>query len=1214
MKVKEGINLHTTFPRLTGLYQLMIDNGDQQSAEKIIDLYEKLEREEFTISFSGHFSAGKSSMINALLGVDLLAKSPVPTSANIVKISAGEGSARVHLHNGEVIEFKEPYDLEMIKAYSMDKDTIKKIEIETSEDVLPNGVSIMDTPGIDAADDADRLITEASVHLVDVLFYVMDYNHVQSEVNLQFLKSVQEKGIPFYTIINQIDKHDESELSFEQYCSEIKQTFDQWNLFPRDLFFTSLYDEALQHNQFTALKRFLFEQIYEERDYLIQLDQSTQQVIMEHKDYLKQQYEAATIDITPLTTEQLETSKLAFQTLTNKLEEMKQSLLLFEKKFNHELQATLDNAYIMPASLRDKVQLFLESQQKNFKLGLFSSAKKVSEAKTKRLTDFLGTLQGNIDALIQWKLRDKFLKLANQFDLTDSELQKQVQKLAVHYTEEDIIAIIKPGAKVNSDYVLIYTQDVTADIKLKFKQVAKHLLEQIKASLEKDLNVKIININSQLAEHEQALTTHARFESLQGDLDAQYRQIDLQQESPKPSQSAYKRLEQVRNKRMQKIKQVSHPFESAIQVKETELEERHSIDTKHANGFKLDSILKNIEETIQVIEDLPSFATLKQDLINRQEQLTNRTYTIALFGAFSAGKSSFANALMGEGVLPVSPNPTTAVVNRIRPVTDTWKHGDVIITIKNEDTLANDLRLITKKYSPMETTFEGLLKWVNTNQIQHDEKLNKMYQSYLQAMIDGFEENKAVIGKQLTISLVEFATYVTDESKACYFETIDLYYDCSLTRQGIVLVDTPGADSVNARHTNVAFDYIKHADAILYVTYYNHALSRADRDFLLQLGRVKESFELDKMFFIVNAADLAVDKRELELVIDYVQEQLLQLGIRLPNLYPVSSKKSLAEKQSNSVLNQQMQYLEDYFYRFIHQDLTALTVESARWDIMRTYQTMKQSIETLQLDENQKEAYKQRLINSKEKFESELVLMKGTVNEERLKQKVEKQLYYVVERLSIRFHDIFKEFFNPTTVTYSGRNARVELRNNLESLIDYVGNELYQEIQAISLRIEQFIQSELAAIYQDITDKGKQADSIFVLPSLRTFGMETPAYERAFQGLDFSIFDSAISTFKSTKAFFEKNEKEKLKERLLTILLPIIKDYINLNKAIMLEYYMEVLAQLIEDVKDDAINSVTVLLNNHLKMIVTAMDLSILSEKEEKLKAIIEQHKEKDVS
>ncbi|QGS68739.1 hypothetical protein CV093_10410 [Oceanobacillus sp. 143] len=500
----------------------------------------------------------------------------------------------------------------------------------------------------------------------------------------------------------------------------------------------------------------------------------------------------------------------------------------------------------------------------------------------------------------------------------------------------------------------------------------------------------------------------------------------------------------------------------------------------------------NIEKAIQVIEDLPSFASLKKDLINRQNQLTNRTYSIALFGAFSAGKSSFANALLGESVLPVSPNPTTAVVNRIQPVTETSKHGDVIISLKDEASLVNDLRLITKKFSPKATTLEELLDWVKMKQIHQDRKLNKMYQSYLHAILEGYEENKANIGKRLKISLEEFAAYVTDETKACYFEAIDLHYDCSLTRQGIVLVDTPGADSVNARHTNVAFEYIKHADAILYVTYYNHALSRADRDFLLQLGRVKESFELDKMFFIVNASDLAADQKELELVTDYVQEQLLQLGIRLPDLYPVSSKKSLADKQSNKRLNQQMQYFEDHFYQFIHHDLTALTVESARWDITRTYQTMKQTIETLQLDENQKEAYKQHLVEKKDCLASEIASIKAMVNEERLKQKIEKQLYFVIERLSIRFHDMYKEFFNPTTVTDSGRKARVQLRNNLEDLIDYVGNELYKELQAISLRIEQLTKVEVANVYKYITNKGKQADPIFVLPNFSEIDLETP--------------------------------------------------------------------------------------------------------------------------
>ncbi len=37
----------------------------------------------------------------------------------------------------------------------------------------------------------------------------MDYNHVQSETNLTFLKQLSDEKKPLYLIINQIDKHDE---------------------------------------------------------------------------------------------------------------------------------------------------------------------------------------------------------------------------------------------------------------------------------------------------------------------------------------------------------------------------------------------------------------------------------------------------------------------------------------------------------------------------------------------------------------------------------------------------------------------------------------------------------------------------------------------------------------------------------------------------------------------------------------------------------------------------------------------------------------------------------------------------------------------------------------------------------------------------------------------------------------------------------------------
>lgn len=61
-------------------------------------------KKEVTIGFTGHFSAGKSSMINALLGETILPSSPIPTSANIVEIRAGKDKAIYQLNDGTYTE------------------------------------------------------------------------------------------------------------------------------------------------------------------------------------------------------------------------------------------------------------------------------------------------------------------------------------------------------------------------------------------------------------------------------------------------------------------------------------------------------------------------------------------------------------------------------------------------------------------------------------------------------------------------------------------------------------------------------------------------------------------------------------------------------------------------------------------------------------------------------------------------------------------------------------------------------------------------------------------------------------------------------------------------------------------------------------------------------------------------------------------------------
>src|SRR5699024_11727054 len=76
------------------------------------------------------------------------------------------------------------------------------------------------------------------------------------------------------------------------------------------------------------------------------------------------------------------------------------------------------------------------------------------------------------------------------------------------------------------------------------------------------------------------------------------------------------------------------------------------------------------------------------------------------------------------------------------------------------------------------------------------------------------------------------------------------------------------------------------------------------------------------------------------MVLDYVKSQLLELGIRFPKVYPVSSKLSLEEKENGLSLNEEMNHLESEFYQFIEKDLAQLTIDSAVWYIERGKQLL----------------------------------------------------------------------------------------------------------------------------------------------------------------------------------------------------------------------------------------------------------------------------------
>lgn len=1158
--------------RIAALNEYFNENQDTQTAERAKELALKLDKQEYSIAFCGHFSAGKSSMINKIIGENLLPSSPIPTSANLVKIKSGEDYAKVIFKEENPRLYPAPYDYNQVKSYAKDGDKIHSIEISYSDTSLPKNAVIMDTPGIDSTDDAHRIATESALHLADLVFYVMDYNHVQSELNFLFTKELAEAGKQVYLIINMIDKHREEELTFQQFKQSVKDSFASWGVVPERIFFTSIKDETHKENEFQALQAFINDKIANCKKLLpLSVFHSLKKLTNEHLIYLEEkkwtEIEKHEKKLEELSEDERASLVEIVKELEDRLEEIRSHLRRTEIDFNKKVDDILDNAYLMPFQTRELAEKYIESCQPNFKIGLFFSRQKTEQERANRLESFYQDLSEKVNAQIDWHIKELLNKELKNNEVHDSDLLVISQNYHVVFEKELIANIVKEGAMLSGDYVLQYTNDVADSI----KKLAKKQLHEFKDLFMKALTLKNEKQQSKIEsdwkqykhyqEEMQALI--ALKESIRT---SKIKMEDLIKGNF-PQQFYEEKAKTLLALPHEEVEIVQHSAEDVKATKEESKAsnvEENDLNNPAVNKIEektVDSLIKKLQFTATSVQNVPGFKKMAAELVQKAERLLEKQFTVALFGAFSAGKSSFANALIGQKLLPVSPNPTTAAINKIMPVDEQNAHGTVLVKVKASDILFEDVNRSLKVFNLGAADFDDAInkiKKVISSTTEFDAN-EKTHFAFLNAFLKGFDSFHESLGTIIKTDLEQFRDYVAIEEKSCFVEMIEVYYDCELTQKGITLVDTPGADSINARHTGVAFDYIKNSDAILFVTYYNHAFSKADREFLIQLGRVKDSFELDKMFFIVNAIDLANSEEEKNSVLEYVGEQLVQYGIRRPNLFGLSSLRAIAEKLENGDTKQSnIDRFEESFYSFISNELMEISITAAEIAWKRVLDQLRTFIKS---SHDNKELKEQRRTD----LEKELNMMLDLFNNQdwgifsqRLEQEADELVFYIKQRVFLRYNDFIKEAFNPAVLKDDGRNLKKALQAAMEDFLQSFGFDFAQELRATTLRLETYIGKLCNQAQEMLSQKAAEINHELSFSSYEARNMAGIDFETAFISEDRSQFSKALVHFKNPKSFFEKNERKNLSDELERLIQAPTDDYLQSEGNRLKSHYQAV--------------------------------------------------------
>lgn len=162
------------------------------TAKSIRETLEKTRDEHFEVAIVGEFKRGKSTLINALLGQEVLPADVLPATATLNRVTYSEEPyVQVDYKNGEServdIEKLEDYVTKLTTESERKAETVKEATVYYATDFCKNNVDIIDTPGLND-DDQMTNVTLSILPKIDAAVFVISANSPFSQFEKEFLE------------------------------------------------------------------------------------------------------------------------------------------------------------------------------------------------------------------------------------------------------------------------------------------------------------------------------------------------------------------------------------------------------------------------------------------------------------------------------------------------------------------------------------------------------------------------------------------------------------------------------------------------------------------------------------------------------------------------------------------------------------------------------------------------------------------------------------------------------------------------------------------------------------------------------------------------------------------------------------------------------------------------------------------------------------------
>jgi GTP-binding protein EngB required for normal cell division len=206
----ESPSLKDTAPG--ALVALAVAAGDAELVAEAEALAARTEERRFHVACVGQFKRGKSTLLNALIGRDLLPAGVPPVTSVPTVLRYGEPAARVRTRAGwTAIPPEELAEFVTEARNPSNRKGVLAVEVTVPAPILEGGLSLVDTPGLGSVHEANSAATRGFLPHLDAALVVLGADPPIAGEELRLVEAIAAEVSTLLFVVNKVDRVSEVE-------------------------------------------------------------------------------------------------------------------------------------------------------------------------------------------------------------------------------------------------------------------------------------------------------------------------------------------------------------------------------------------------------------------------------------------------------------------------------------------------------------------------------------------------------------------------------------------------------------------------------------------------------------------------------------------------------------------------------------------------------------------------------------------------------------------------------------------------------------------------------------------------------------------------------------------------------------------------------------------------------------------------------------------